>query len=258
MSNGYRVAATSRTVESLIKLIGEKSESFLPLKMNLVDDTDVKSAIESCVAHFGQVDVIVNNADYSLIGTLEELTDAEVKDNFEVNVYGSLNVIRNAAPYLRKQKSGHFFNIASIGGYDGGYPVFGVYCSTKFAVAGFTEALAEEMKDFGVNVTLVYPGYFRTEFLTGDSVRRAANPITEYKSARESEQNHLNEINGNQPNDPERGVEILIEISEQPSSPVHLFLGKDAYAVAKRKIDIIQKDLDYYENLATSTEIVNN
>ncbi|RZJ73074.1 SDR family oxidoreductase [Flavobacterium sp.] len=257
LSKGYRVAATSRTVDSLVQLIGQPSESFLPLKMNLVDNQDVKNAIQSCVAHFGQIDVIVNNAGYSLIGTLEELTDAEVKDNFEVNVYGSLNVIRNAAPFLRKQKSGHIFNIASIGGYDGGYPVFGVYCSTKFAVAGFTEALAEEMKDFDVNVTLVYPGYFRTEFLTGDSVKRAANPIAEYKSARESEQNHLNEINGNQPNDPEKGVEILIGISEKESSPVHLFLGKDAYSVAKRKIGIIQNDLAFYEGLATSTQIVN-
>jgi len=258
LSGGYRVAATSRTLESLKNVLGEKSDSFLPLKMSLVDNEEVKKAIQECVDHFGQVDVIVNNAGYSLIGTLEELTDVEVKDNFAVNVYGSLNVIRNAAPFLREQKSGHFFNIASIGGYDGGYPVFGIYCSTKFAVAGFTEALAAEMKDFGVGVTLVYPGYFRTDFLTGDSVKRSKNPIDDYKSARESEQIHLNEINGNQPNNPERAAEILIEVSEKPTSPVHLFLGKDAYGVAKSKIATIQRDMAYYEDLATSTEIITN
>ena len=257
LSNGYRVAATSRTLDSLADAFGERSASFLPLQVNLVDNDDVKKAIRQCVDHFGQVDVIVNNAGYSLMGTLEELTDSEVRDNFEVNVFGSLNVIRNAAPFLRKQKSGHIFNIASIGGYDGGYPVFGIYCATKFAVAGFTEALAEEMKDFGVNVTLVYPGYFRTDFLSSDSVKRAAHPIQEYKTARESEQIHLNQINGNQPNDPGRGVEILIEVSERNSSPLHLFLGRDAYDVASRKIDIIQNDLQHYEALATSTAIAN-
>jgi NAD(P)-dependent dehydrogenase (short-subunit alcohol dehydrogenase family) len=258
LANNYCVAATSRNVQSLVEEVGKVSDSFLPLAMNLSDSENVKTVITKCINHFGRIDVVVNNAGFGLIGTLEELSDAEVRNNFDVNVFGSLNVIRNVTPRLRQQQSGYIFNIASIGGYSGGYPGFGIYCSTKFAVAGFTEGLAEEMKDFGVHVSVVYPGYFRTNFLSSGSVKTAANPIAAYESARASEQAHLNDINGNQPNDPERAAEIFIEVSELPNPPVHLFLGKDAYAVADQKIELIQRTMAKYKTLATSTTIFNN
>jgi NAD(P)-dependent dehydrogenase (short-subunit alcohol dehydrogenase family) len=258
LANNYCVAATSRNVQSLVEEVGKVSDSFLPLAMNLSDSENVKTVITKCINHFGRIDVVVNNAGFGLIGTLEELSDAEVRNNFDVNVFGSLNVIRNVTPHLRRQQSGYIFNIASIGGYSGGYPGFGIYCSTKFAVAGFTEGLAEEMKDFGVHVSVVYPGYFRTNFLSSGSVKTAANPIAAYESARASEQAHLNDINGNQPNDPERAAEIFIEVSELPNPPVHLFLGKDAYAVADQKIELIQRTMAEYKTLATSTTIFNN
>ncbi|WET51572.1 SDR family oxidoreductase [Chryseobacterium indologenes] len=161
LSEGFRVAATSRTVESLISVFGEASENFLPLSVNIKDNNDIQSVISTTVKHFGQIDVIVNNAGYGQIGTLEELTDEEARENYAVNVFGTLNVIRNALPYLREQRSGNIFNISSIGGYSANFPGWGIYCSTKFAVAGFTEALAEEVKDFGIHATVVYPGYFR-------------------------------------------------------------------------------------------------
>jgi NAD(P)-dependent dehydrogenase (short-subunit alcohol dehydrogenase family) len=255
LANGYRVAATSRNVQSLIKQVGNVSDTFLPLAMKLTDNDDVKSTIAKCISHFGRIDVVVNNAGFGLIGTLEELSDAEVKNNFDVNVFGSLNVIRHVTPYLRQQQSGYIFNIASIGGYSGGYPGFGIYCSTKFAVAGFTEALAEEMKDFGVHVSVVYPGYFRTDFLSSGSVKTAADPIAEYASARASERAHLNDIHGNQPNDPESAANIFIEVSELSNPPVHLFLGNDAYAAANQKLQLIQQTMAEYKTLATSTEI---
>tara|TARA_R110002020_G_scaffold475943_1_gene714777 strand:+ start:2915 stop:3577 length:663 start_codon:yes stop_codon:yes gene_type:complete len=191
---GCNVASTSRNKQSLIKEIGEENENFLPIEMDLTKNENVKKAIQTTISHFGRIDVLVNNAGYSQIGTLEELSEKEVEDNFKVNVFGSLNVIRNATQYLRKQKSGHIFNIASIGGYTGNFAGFGIYCSTKFAVAGFTEALAEEMKSFGVYTTLVYPGYFRTNFLSEGSVKTPNNPIEEYKTAREMEQAHLKDI----------------------------------------------------------------
>jgi len=229
---GYNVASTSRNKQSLIKEIGEENEKFLPIEMDLTENENVKKAIETTISHFGRIDVLVNNAGYSQIGTLEELSEKEVEDNFKVNVFGSLNVIRNATQYLRKQKSGHIFNIASIGGYTGNFAGFGIYCSTKFAVAGFTEALAEEMKAFGVYTTIVYPGYFRTDFLSKGSVKTPNNPIEEYKSAREMEQAHLKEIDGNQPNDPEKGAEVLITLNEQENPPVHFFMGEDAHNYA--------------------------
>ncbi|WP_432711838.1 SDR family oxidoreductase [Pedobacter sp.] len=258
LANNYRVAATSRKINSLIQELGDASASFLPIEMDITDNENVNQAVKECISHFGEIDVVVNNAGFSQIGTLEELSEEEVKNNFEVNVFGSLNVIRNVAPYLRAQNSGYIFNIASVGGYDGGFPGFGIYCATKFAVVGFTEALAQEMKEFGVNVSVVYPGYFRTNFLSKGSIQTALQPIRAYKSARASEQAHLEEINGNQPNDPERAAEILMEISELAQPPLHLFLGKDAYAVVEKKNALIAQCMDDFEALATSTAFESN
>ena len=254
---GCNVASTSRNKQSLIKEIGEENKNFLPIEMDLTKNENVKKSIQTTISHFGRIDVLVNNAGYSQIGTLEELSEKEVEDNFKVNVFGSLNVIRNATQYLRKQKSGHIFNIASIGGYTGNFAGFGIYCSTKFAVAGFTEALAEEMKSFGVYTTLVYPGYFRTNFLSEGSVKTPNNPIEEYKTAREMEQAHLKDIDGNQPNDPEKGAEILIALSKQENPPIHFFMGKDAYHYADLKIETIQKAMKENITLGTSTGFKN-
>ena len=254
---GCNVASTSRNKQSLIKEIGEENKNFLPIEMDLTKNENVKKSIQTTISHFGRIDVLVNNAGYSQIGTLEELSEKEVEDNFKVNVFGSLNVIRNASQYLRKQKSGHIFNIASIGAYTGNFAGFGIYCSTKFAVAGFTEALAEEMKSFGVYTTLVYPGYFRTNFLSEGSVKTPNNPIEEYKTAREMEQAHLKDIDGNQPNDPEKGAEILIALSKQENPPIHFFMGKDAYHYADLKIETIQKAMKENITLGTSTGFKN-
>jgi NAD(P)-dependent dehydrogenase (short-subunit alcohol dehydrogenase family) len=122
LSEGFRVAATSRTVESLITAFGKTSENFLPLSVNIKDNSDIKSVISKTVEHFGRIDVVVNNAGYGQIGTLEELTDEETRENYAVNVFGTLNVIRNVLPYLREQKSGNIFNISSVGGYSANFP----------------------------------------------------------------------------------------------------------------------------------------
>ncbi len=255
LAEGFQVAATSRTVESLVSTIGETSENFLPLSVNITDDNDVKSAIAKTVEHFGQIDVVVNNAGYGQLGTLEELSDEEARTNFDVNVFGSLNVIRNAMPYLRGQRSGNIFNISSIGGFSGNFPGWGIYCSTKFAVAGFTEALAEEAKDFGIHATVVYPGYFRTDFLTKDSVKTPANSIEAYETARNSEQAHLNEINGNQPNDPVKAADALIALSKEQNPPVHFLLGVGTSEFLNNKIDALTKDAKAWESLTESTAI---
>src|SRR5690554_7892785 len=213
LQNGCRVVATTRNPELLTAEIGSTTDVFLPLAVNLTDNDDVKNAIEKSIAHFGKIDVVVNNAGYGQIGTLEELTDEEAKANFEVNVFGTLNVVRNVMPYLRTQKSGKIFNVSSVGGLFAGFPGWGIYCSTKFAVAGFTEALAEEAKAFGVTATVVYPGYFRTGFLAKGSVRTPKQAIQDYEAARQSEQAHLESISGNQPNDPEKAADVLIAIN---------------------------------------------
>lgn len=253
LKNGYRVVATSRNKKSLVREFGESSNKFLPLELHLTDDNDVKAAIEKSLLHFGAIDVVVNNAGYGQTGTLEELSDEEVKGNFNVNVFGVLHVIRNVMPHLRRQCRGHIFNISSAGGFFGSFAGWGVYCATKFAVAGFTEALAEEVKEFGVKATVVYPGYFRTEFLVKDSLRTPKQPVLAYDAARQSERLHLDTINGTQPNDPEKAADALIAISEKANPPVHLLLGQDCLDILNSKISIMGKDVEQWKAYTLST-----
>ncbi|WP_428229948.1 oxidoreductase [Flavobacterium sp.] len=253
LKEGYKVAATSRSEEALVKVLGEASENFLPLEMDLVDEKSVKNAIEVTVSYFKTIDVLVNNAGYGLLGALEELTDAEARKNYEVNVFGLLNVIRNAMPYMRANRSGHIFNISSVGGFYGGFPGWGIYCSTKFAVAGLTESLAAEIKSFGINATIVYPGYFRTDFLKDSSLLLPQNPMADYKEVRQSESAHKEDINQNQPGDPEKLAEALIKMSHEENPALHLFLGQDAYDMANQKIESVQKELENWKKVSVST-----
>lgn len=255
LKEGFRVIATSRNKYTLIQELGDVSDLFLPIEVNLSDNEDVKNAIATSIAHFGKLDVIVNNAGFGQIGTLEELTDEEARSSFDINVFGSLNIIRNAMPYLRQHKSGHIFNIASIGGFSGGFAGWGIYCATKFAVAGLTESLAEEVKGFGIKATVVYPGYFRTDFLAKGSVQTAQHTIAAYEAARQSEQAHLNDIDGHQPNDPDKAADALIDISQSENPPVHLFLGSDAYDIVYKKIDMLTNDVEQWKSYTLSTAL---
>ncbi|WP_420150125.1 oxidoreductase [Spirosoma sp.] len=253
LAEGYNVAVTSRNVHELSQAVNAGTDVFLPLTMNLLDEESVGQAISQTVQHFGRVDVIVNNAGYGLLGALEELSDAEARQNFDVNVFGSLNVIRHVLPQLRKQQSGHIINISSIGGFTGAFPGFGIYCATKFTMQGFTESLAAEVKSFGIHATVVYPGYFRTNFLTDSSLNVPKNPIEAYQTVRDTQTTHQNNYNGNQPGDPEKAADVLIAIAEQPEPPLHLFLGQDAYELAEAKIKSVQRDMDVVRDKATST-----
>ncbi len=257
LAQGYSVAATSRNKEALIEAIGNASLNFLPLEMDLVNEKSIKNAIEVAINHFKTIDVVVNNAGYGQIGTLEELTDEESRKNYDVNVFGLLNVLRNTMPYLRANKSGHIFNIASVGGYYGGFAGWGIYCSTKFAVAGLTEALAAEVKSFGVKVTLVYPGYFRTNFLSEESIIIPKSPIDEYEEARQSQILHQNQINGNQPNDPEKAADAFIQMAKEENPALHLFLGADALEMVEQKINIIKVEVEKWKSTSLSTAFIN-
>lgn len=253
LQQGYKVVATSRSKDILIDAIGQPSSNFLPLEVDLVNEISVKNAIEITISHFKKIDIVINNAGYGQIGTLEELTDEESRKNYDVNVFGLLNVIRNTMPHLRAEKSGHIFNISSIGGYYGGFAGWGIYCSTKFAVAGLTEALAAEVKSFGIKVTLVYPGYFRTNFLSEDSMVIPKNPINEYEDARQSQILHQNQINGNQPGDPEKAADVFIKMSNEENPPLHLFLGADALEMVANKIKIIEDEVEKSKSTSLST-----
>ena len=252
LNKGYKVAATSRSISDLNNAVGE-SENFLPLAVSITDKTSVNDAISATIIKFGIIDVVENNAGYGLTGSLEELSDKEARDNFDINVFGSLNVIRAAMPHLREQQSGHIFNVSSIGGFTGSFPGFGIYCATKFAVQGFTESLAAKAKAFNVKATIVSPGYFRTNFLMPDSLAVPKNEIQAYKAVREVQSAHQNDINGNQQGDPEKGVAVIIAAAEAAEAPLHLFLGDDAYGLAYQKMDAVKQDMESWKELATAT-----
>lgn len=257
LSEGHKVAATSRNKQELATAVGADESIFLPLAVNLTDENSVQQSISETIAHFGRIDVVVNNAGYGLVGALEELTDIEARENFDINVFGSLNVIRQSLPYMRKQQSGHIFNIASIGGFAGGFPGFGIYCATKFAVHGFTESLAHEIKDFGLFATVVMPGYFRTNFLSDTSLNIPKNEINDYKTVRAVQNAHTNDYNGNQAGDPDKAAEVLIKIAQMAQPPIHLFLGQDAYDLAETKMGIVKTDMHAVKDLATATRFIN-
>lgn len=256
LAAGYAVAATSRNVEELRQAVPLETNRFLPLQMDLGNEESVRQALATTISTLGGLNVIVNNAGYGQLGAIEELSDQETRQNFDVNVFGMLNVLRHATPHLRQQGSGQVFNISSIGGFVGNFPGWGIYCATKFAVDGLTESFAAEIKPFGVNATVVYPGYFRTKFLSAGSMGKPQHPLDAYQTVRDSQTQHEQQINGNQPGDPEKAAALLIEVSETENPPLHLFLGEDAYQLAAQKIAAVQHDMQQWQAAATATSFV--
>jgi NAD(P)-dependent dehydrogenase (short-subunit alcohol dehydrogenase family) len=256
LARGYAVAATSRNLEELKQAVPPNDGRFLPLHMDLGNEDSVRQAIATTISTLGGLDVVVNNAGYGQVGALEELSDQEARKNFDVNVFGLLHVLRHATPHLRQQGAGRVFNISSVGGFSGNFPGWGIYCATKFAVAGLTESYAAEVKDFGMQASVVYPGYFRTDFLTSGSLGTPQHPLPEYQSVRDSQTAHEQQINGNQPGDPEKAAAVFVEMSEAEQQPVHLFLGADAYQMADQKIANVQQDLQQWQEVATATDFI--
>ena len=253
LNAGHRVAATSRTLDGLREAVGASTDSFLPLEVDLVNEASVDQAIQTTVATFGRLDFVVNNAGYGQLGSLEELSDGESRTNFDVNVFGTLNVIRSAMPQLRKQGTGHIVNFSSIAGLNGSFPGWGIYCATKFAVEGLSESLAEEVEPFGVRVTIVEPGYFRTDFLSDQSLNLPANKLAEYATVRESEAFHTDQMKGQQPGDPVKAVAAVIEAVTSDRPPLRLLLGEDAYTMARKKIEALDRDMEAWKEVTFST-----
>ena len=249
---GAKVAVTSRSKSSLVEKLGD---GILPLQVDLGDEASARRAVEETIAHFGGLDVIVNNAGYGQFGAVEEVSDAEARANFDVNVFGLLNVLRATLPHLRQRRAGHIFNIASIAGITGAFPGFGVYCATKFAVAGLSEGLQADLAGLGVNVTCVYPGYFRTEFLAAGSPAVPAAPIADYKAAHELVEKHVSGgISGNQPGDPDKLADVLMKVATMTTPPLHLVLGSDALGLAEQKVAAFRQTLDAHRAMSVSTD----
>jgi NAD(P)-dependent dehydrogenase (short-subunit alcohol dehydrogenase family) len=254
LKNGYKVTATSRNATDIEKQISEHKENLLALTVDITNEESVKNAIRQTIAKFGRLDVVVNNAGYLILGSLEEITEQEFRQSMEVNVFGIVNVIRAAMPYLRAQGSGHIINISSTAGYIG-YGSAGSYHAAKFAVIGLSEALALEAKPFGIKVTVVAPGYFRTNFLDKGSVMVAKNKIAAYNTGQLEE--GMKQLDGNQAGDPDKLVAALVKLTDEPNPPVHLLMGPDAYQSVTEKRKAENEEFEAWKHITVSTNFDN-
>jgi short-subunit dehydrogenase len=253
LASGYRVAATSRSEAELQKAVGiTDPDRFLPLTVDLTSADAISSSIEQTVARFGTVDVIVNNAGYGMEGTVEELDEKKMRAIFEINVYATIHVTRFALPYLRKQKSGHIINIASVAGFVGA-PGWAVYSATKAAVIAFSEVLALDLLELDIKVTVVGPSGFRTGFLTKNSLDSTESRIADYQAVANTQARYAR-MSGKQDGDPEKAAALFIQLAENPSPPLHLWLGANALDRAGDKITSLEEELKKWKNLSLSAD----
>lgn len=250
---GHFVTATSRDKEALAKAVGRDESNFLPLQVNLINESSVSLALQQTYAEFGRIDVVINNAGYGIGGAIEELTDDETRQAFDINVFSTLNVIRGVMPYLRQQQSGHIINISSSGGFAPGMG-WSIYCAAKSAVITLSEVLADDVKHLGVKVTCVSPGSFRTNFLNGDSIAVAQNQIEAYKQITEARKLYLKR-EGQQPGDPEKAAAAIIKVAGEEKPPLHLLLGGDAYNRVLTRLDALHNEIRSLSELTCSTDL---
>lgn len=222
------------------------------LALDVTDAAQVGPVVAQAAAAFGRIDVVVNNAGYGVIGALEELGDEQIARNFETNFFGAVRVIRAALPILRAQRRGHFVNISAAAAI-ANYPGFSIYGATKWALEGMSESLAAEVRPFGLKVTIVQPGPFRTEFVAR-SLERAAERIADYDPSSGKFLRLIETMNGQQPGDPDKAADAIIAAVAAPNPPLRLVLGKYAQDKARRKLSAATRELDASIALAPATE----
>jgi NAD(P)-dependent dehydrogenase (short-subunit alcohol dehydrogenase family) len=251
LARGDRVVATARNPATLADLAGRYPDTARAVALDVTKEGDAAAAVALAQTAFGGLDVLVNNAGYALMGAIEEATPAEYRPVFDTNVFGLIETTRAALPALRKAGRGRIVNISSGAGIVGA-PGFGYYNGTKFAVEGLSEALAHEVAPFGIGVIIVEPGPFRTDFL-GRSIAAAKRAMPEYaesvtiRAYRESN-------DGKQAGDPMKAVKLILKAVDADKPPLHLPLGKRAYAIIRAKFAAFTKSMDEWEAEATATE----
>ena len=245
LAAGDAVVATARTPAAVALGLNDTVDiaNLLPIGLDVTNADAARSAIGAALERFGRIDVLVNNAGRGIIGAVEEVSDAEARSIFEVNFFGVLNVTRAALPALRRQRSGHIIMMSSMGGFTQPGSGWGIYGASKFAVEGLSEALAHELEPWGVSVTIIEPGSFRTEFLNESSVQLAASQLTAYADTAGATRAISLQRNGEQLGDPARAVRAIRSMVELPDPPLRLALGADAVAAIEAKLAAVAEDL---------------
>jgi len=253
LERGDRVAATARNADSVADLERRHRGRAIAVRLDVTDANQARGAVDAAVEAFGGVDVIVNNAGYGLFGALEELADDDVRELFETNVFGAINVTRAALAQVRRQRSGHLVQMSSLEGVAPMLAGESAYAATKCAVEGLCEALAKEVAHLGVRVTVVEPGPVRTDFGAAALARPPA--IDDYEPSVGEALRLFAELAGNQPNDPGRIAAGIIQAVEADEPPLRLALGAEAVQAIRGKLDGHRRDLDAWEQVGRSTAI---
>jgi NAD(P)-dependent dehydrogenase (short-subunit alcohol dehydrogenase family) len=249
---GGKVLATARKLEQIADFTKNYPKTARTFALDVTKPEQIKSVAEQAIAAFGRVDVLVNNAGYGIAGGIEEATEDEFMPVFETNVFGVIRVTRAFLPQFRKQRSGHIINMSSMAGI-GGSAGWGYYNATKFAVEGFSEALAGEMAAIGVKVTIVEPGPFRTDFL-GRSGVIAKQQIPEYGPALKPVRDYFNSNSGKQRGDPAKAVQAIMDVGASENPPLHLLLGAAAFKRMQGKLDQWHKEMAAYEKVTLGAD----
>jgi NAD(P)-dependent dehydrogenase (short-subunit alcohol dehydrogenase family) len=225
LERGGCVVATGRDLSSLEALANGNRDA-LPLRLDVTDPIAAREAIDTGIRHFGTLDVVFNNAGFGYVGAIEELTDEQLRQQLDVNLFGVINVTRAALPHMRKKRSGHIVQMASLNGIE---PLGGgaYYTASKFAIEGFSQALAAEVAHLGIKVTIVEPGPARTRFLN-DKSAKWANPIPDYEASVGKTREMLHALDGKQPVDPQRAARAIVRAVAGDRPPLHLPLGRMA------------------------------
>ncbi|MFE0474853.1 SDR family NAD(P)-dependent oxidoreductase [Streptomyces sp. NPDC058947] len=231
----------------------KNSPNVLPVALDVTDNDSIPTAVATAVDRFGTIDVLVNNAGRGLLGALEEITDAEARSLFDLNVFGLINVTRAVLPHMRRQRSGKLVHIGSRSGFEG-EPGVSLYSASKFAVAGISEALAVELAPFGIQSMVVEPGVFRTDFLDASSLSVAAHRITDYDGTpAHVTLDWIDQANHAQLGDPVKGAALIVEVTNADTLPTHLYLGRDTLERLDVKIQQIRDDLKPWREKSAAT-----
>lgn len=257
LETGDLVVATVRGNPALLRDKLSNHPNLLVVVLDVTVEDQVIAGVNEAIGHFGKIDILVNNAGYGLLGATEEVSDLEVRKQFDTNVFGLLNVTRAVIPHMRSRKSGHIINISSLFGYGATVPGFGLYGSTKYAVEGITEGLALELKPLGIHTTALAPGLFSTDFASSDSYQASAKIIDAYQDTVGQIRTAVSGLHGNQPGDPAKLAGVVLQLSRSENPPLHLPVGKDAVELFRSKAKINAKEVDEWAEISNSTDHLN-
>ncbi|MDB5029410.1 oxidoreductase [Mucilaginibacter sp.] len=251
LATGDKVAATARNTDTLADLVAKYGDQIFPVQLDVTNYKDVYKAVANTAAHFGQIDVLVNNAGFGIIGAAEAYTGEQVRSQLETNLYAPIEITRAVLPYMRKQRSGRILQISSIGGRVGNAGLT-MYQAAKFGLGGFSEALAKEVAPLGIYVTCVEPGGFRTDW-AGASMTYAP-AIEGYEASVGTRTDFFKSDKFIPVGDPDKAARVMVELADHPEPPVHLVLGSEAIGILKSTDEIRRAELEKWLPVSISTD----